>query len=182
MWISSIAGIVIVGLVVQFLLDPLSRLQNMSENAEARLGLPLARARWQAQNITNYSFELGTGFGGICMPSARIEVKQGKVVQVYPKDIWQSGRISKTPLPRSKWASSHYADVFLCDYANFTMPQIFDEVERSLRHASKISFDAKYGFVSGVRWGSPGGRGLLDPKISDCCTSLGIQNFQLLEE
>jgi hypothetical protein len=91
-------------------------------------------------------------------------------------------KVSETPLPRASWANSHFPDQFFCDYANFTIPQIFDMVEESLRGISRISFDKKHGFISGVRWGSPGGLGLLNPRISDCCSGFSVSNFQVLDD
>jgi hypothetical protein len=174
--------IIIVALVIQILFDPLSSMINLGENIQARIGLPIARARWDAQHIENYSFEIWNGLGGICMASARVEVRNGKVDRVFFKDNLLTMKISKTPMSRKDWANPYYPDIFFCDYANFTMPQIFGEVEKSLGYISRISFDMKYGFVSGVRFGSPGGKGLMSPRIFDCCSGFSITNFQVLDK
>ena len=168
-------------LVIEILFDPIRPLIKYSENIQARFGLPIYRARWDKLNVKDYSFEITAGTQ-TCMPSAKVEVKDGKVFQVFHKDIFVTMEISDTPLPRTAWANHYYSDQFFCDYANFTMPQIFDMVEKSTRGITGISFNGKYGFVSGVGWGNPGGFGLLSPRVGDCCSGFSISNFQVLDE
>lgn len=180
--IGKVWIVLIIGLGIQILFDPLSSILNFSGNLQARVGLPTARDKWEAQNITHYSFEIVTGINSMCIASARVEVRDGKVVQVNRKDFLETGKVSEKPLPRESWANPYYPDVFFCDYADLTFPNLFDRVGQSLEFVSRISFDAKYGFVSLVRWGSPGGRGLLSPRIWDCCSGFSIEKFQVLEE
>lgn len=169
-------------LVIEVLFDPIRPLINYSENAQARFGLPIARARWDRLNIDSYSFEISSTLGTLCIPSAKVEVRDGKVFQVFRKDDLITMKISETPLPPEKWANFRSSDQFFCNYANFTMPQIFDMLEKSTRGIADISFDRKYGFVSGVRWGSAGGLGLLNTRIWDCCHGFSIANFQVLDD
>lgn len=174
--------VIVVVFVIQILFDPLSGIKNWSENLQARIGLPSARAKWEAQNITHYSFAIGTGIYGLCIASARVEVRDGKVVQVNHKDFLETMKVSENPMPPDRWANPYYPDEFFCDYANFTMPQLFDEVEESLGFVSSISFDTQHGFISLVRFGNPNGRGLLSGRVDHCCTGFGIHNFQVLDK
>ena len=173
--------VLIILLVVEALFDPIHLFIDFSEKIQAQIGLRISRIRWENSNVNNYSFEITTGITTVCMPSAQVEVRNGKVFRVFHKDNLITMEISKTPLPRTLWANHHFPNQFFCDYANFTMPQIFDMMERSLRGITRISFDMRYGFISGVRWGSPGGWGLLNPRVSDCCSGFSISNFQVLD-
>lgn len=183
-WINrKVWGIaLIIAVVTQILFDPLSGIINLRENVEARLGLDIARNRWEAQKIANYSFDI-LAFSQMCIPSARVEVRNGEVIRVNLIDSFGgSGKISESSLPTSQWANPYWTDVFYCNYANFTVPQFFDMVGKDIRLVSRISFHARYGFISEVRFGSPSRRGVLGRKISDCCTFFRIENFQVLEE
>jgi hypothetical protein len=162
---------IVTGLVMQLLFDPLSSLQNFSASIEAQIGIPMAHARWEAQHITHYSFDV-RAFNQVCLSAARVEVRNEKVVQVNLKDYFEETEdVSKKPLPRGEWASPYYLDIFACNYANFTIPQIFDMAGEHLRSINRISFDAKYGFISEARFGSFGGKGLLSPKLGGAARS-----------
>jgi uncharacterized protein DUF6174 len=175
MWV-----IPIVGLIIQILLDPLSSLLNFSEYIKARVALPGARAKWEEQNFAHYSFDIAVR-SSTCILDARVEVRNGQVAQVNPIDSFGHGEVLDEPLPPTGWATSN-PYLFICDYTNFTMPKFFDELGQSLQSITRISFDSKYGFVSSVRFGTPGGQGLFGSKISDCCSNFEIQNFQIVEK
>lgn len=172
--------VLIIGLVIQILFDPLSRIPILSENIQARVGFPNARAKWEAQNIAHYSFQIRGGTS-ICILGVRVEVRNGEVIRVNPIDLFGFGEVLEESLPPTEWATSK-PYFYICDYANFTMPQFFDELEQSLQSISRISFDAKYGYISEVRVGIPDGVGLLNSKISHCCYEFTIENFQVLDE
>jgi hypothetical protein len=172
----------IVGLAIQFLFDPLTSMRNFGQSLEAQIGIPIARARWEAQRITHYSFDV-RAFNQVCLLAARVEVRNDKVVRVNLRDYFEETEaVSKIPLPRAEWANPYYADLFACNYANFTIPQIFDMVGEASRSVSRISFDAQYGFVSEVHFGSFGGNGLLSPKMGGCCPFFTIKNFKILKD
>lgn len=184
---KSLAGLVLIlllliGLGIQVLFDPLSSLKNWSENVQAHTGLPAARAQWQAQKITHYAFEL-RAYQEICwVIYARIEVRDEKVIRVNYIDF-ETHALSPRSMPALEWDQNpDWSDSFLCNYANFTMPQLFDRAELQVESIYDISFDHQYGFISEVHFGKPNGRGLLSPRMSSCCTGFVIQNFQILEE
>jgi len=167
--------IILVGVVVQILFDPLSDFIRLGENLQARIGLPAARRKWAAQDITHYSFDIQGYIPLVCMFGGSIEVKDGVVVHTGPRS---DGRL--TP------GLAGVEGPPLCNYKNYTVPLFFDELERWLRESplsvSEISFDSKYGFISSFHFGSSGGQGLLSPRVSDCCGGFSIENFQVLDK
>jgi len=173
--VKAVLIIILVGAAIQILFDPLSLYLQIGENLQARLGLPAARRKWESQNITHYTFDIQGSVPLTCMFGGNIEVEDGLVVRTGPRS---DARLTP-PLSAVK-------DYALCDYRTYTMPELFDELERRLRESplsvSEISFDLKYGFISGLRIGSPDGHGLLSPRVSDCCSGFSIENFQVLEK
>ena len=170
-------------LIIEYLFDPLSSIRNLTENVEARLGLPIARARWAAQKIEHYAFELHA-YQQVCwVVYARIEVRHGRVIQVNYIDF-ETDCMSPISMPRSEWDQNpDWIDSFLCNYAHFTMPQLFGMAARNTKSIYKISFDAKYGFPSEVQFGDPQPNGgLFGPKVGGCCYGFVIRNFQVLDE
>lgn len=175
--------ILIAALIIEYLFDPLSSMRNATENIEARLGLPIARARWETHKIKHYMFELHA-YQQVCwVIYARIEVSQGRVIQVNYIDF-ETGEMSEKGIPPSRWDQNpDWIDSFLCNYANFTMPQLFDLAEQGAEHIYKISFDARYGFISEVQFGAPKPNGgLFGPRIGGYGTGFRIENFRVLGE
>jgi hypothetical protein len=66
------------------------------------------------------------------------------------------------------------------------MPQVFDFLgellEMSPASILQADFDPSYGFVSYFEFGSFVPKGLLSPRIGDCCSWFSIENFQVLGE
>jgi hypothetical protein len=181
-------GIVILlfGLVIQVLYDPVSSARHALMVSNVRAELPQARAKWDAAGITDYTFEIQGDARSICQPSAIIEVRNNIVVKVETKDFTSADSPAQI-LPPDRWADPDWGEeVFLCSYFHFTMPQVFDLVEQTLQsYPSSImqaEFDPEYGFVSGFRFGIYVGYGLLKPRLSDCCNDLVIKNFQPLTD
>lgn len=166
---------ILVGFGIQVLFDPLSIFLQFGENLEARLALPAARTKWDSQNITHYAFDIQGSVSLVCLFGGNIEVQDGIVVRTGPR----SDGLLASGLPALKEPS-------LCNLQTYTMPMLFDELERRLRESplsvSEISFDAKYGFITNLRVGSSGGHGILNPRVSDCCSGFSIENFRVLEK
>lgn len=169
-------------MVVQILFDPLSSILNLSGNIQARVGLPNAQAKWDAQKINHYEFDISGSSPTYCGFNGSIEVKDGKVISTGTRsdidaDLYPDAYL----LPEGGTNTP-----FLCDYHNYTIPLLFDELQRWLRESPSlitgISFDRKYGFISHLRFGTPNGWGLLNPKMSHCCGGFTIENFQVLDE
>ena len=161
--------------VVQILFDPISGLLGLGESLQARADLPAARRKWESQNISHYAFDIQGSVPLACLFGGNIEVKDGRVIHTGPRSDGQL-----TP------GLTAVKEPPLCNYQIYTMPQLFDELTHWLRESplsvSEISFDPKYGFISSLRIGSPGGQGLLSPRVSDCCSGFSIENFQVLDE
>jgi len=112
-----------------------------------------------------------------------IEVDDGVVVHAGPvtnPDPWDmiQGIRQNPGFPPDMW--------FLCDYQNYTVPNLFDYLEKPVQNTrlagTSISFDNKYGFISNCQFGGRVGYGLLRPKISSCCSGFRIWNFQVFDE
>ena len=174
--------VLIILLVIQVLFDPLSPILNFIQSAKAKLLLPLARQKWESQGVTHYSYDV-YAFSQLCFMGANIEVDDGVVVHAGPvlkPDPWDMIQgVNQNPgWPPEMW--------FLCDYQNYTVPNLFDHLEKQVQitrsTGTSISFDNTYGFISHFRLDWSSGHGLLGPKISSCCYGFRIWNFQVLEE
>ena len=175
--------VLIMLLVIQVLFDPLSPILNFSQIAKAKLLLPVAREKWEAQGVTHYSYDV-YAFSQMCFLGANIEVDDGVVFHAGPVknpdpwDMLQGIPQKNLDFPPETW--------FLCDYKNYTVPALFDYLEKQV-HITRskgtfISFDNTYGFVSYFRLDWSSGYGLLSPKVSSCCSGFRIWNFQVLDE
>lgn len=173
--LKTVLILLLAGIVIQILFDPLSSLLRLGEGLQARISLPGARRKWEEQGIQHYTFDIQGYVPLVCMFGGNIEVKDGIVVQTGPRSDGQltTGLTAKNEIP-------------LCNYQIYTMPLLFDELDRWLREAplsvSEVSFDPSFGFISSFHFGISGGRGMLNPRINDCCGGFSIENFQVLEK
>ena len=169
------------GVIVQILFDPLSNFILLNDNLQARISLPAARRKWVAQEITHYSFDIQGYIPLVCMFGGNIEVKDGAVIHTGPS--------SDAGTKQNPFLDAGFLDLDslppLCNYKNYTMPLLFDEIEQRLHDFSfsinQISFDPEYGFITSFGFGNCGGRGLLNPIVSDCAGGFAIENFQVLD-
>ena len=180
---KTIWVVLVILLVIQVLFDPLSPILSFSQSVKSKILLPLVRQKWESQNITHYSYDV-YAFSQMCFMGANIEVDDDVVVHVGPvkkPDPWDmiQGIPQQNPdFPPDTW--------FLCDYKNYTVPNLFDYLEKKVQitrlTGTSISFDNTYGFISDFRLDWSSGYGLLDPKISSCCYGFRIWNFQVLDD
>jgi hypothetical protein len=171
------AGIIFLLVLAQILYDPISSARHSIAVSSVRAQLPLARAKWEASGIADYTFEIIGDARSICQPSARIEVENDIVVNVELLNT------NSQVLPPDQWADPDWGhEVFLCNYNHFTMPQIFELVEQTLQNFPssilQADFESEYGYVNSFEYGIYVGYGLARPQISHCCNVFRIQNFQ----
>ena len=176
--------VILAVVLIQILFDPISSIRHSLLVSSVRTELPQARAKWESLGVTDYTFEIQGDARSICQVSVVIDVRNNSVVKVEAKDTLVDDASAQI-LPPEKWADPDWGEeVFLCSYYHFTMPQIFDLVEVTLRnYPSSIidaEFDPEYGFVTRFEYGLYIGKGLLRPKVSDCCNRLEIKDFQAL--
>jgi len=173
--VKAIFIILLAGIVIQILFDPLSNFFLLGESLQARIGLPAARKKWESQGITHYTFDIQGYIPLVCIFGGNIEVQDETIVRISERSDDQLSPGLKTLI-----------DPPLCNYQIYTMPLLFDELERWLRKSpfsiSQISFDPQYGFISSFGFGNCDGRGLLNPVVSDCNGGFTIENFQVLGE
>ena len=171
---------VLIAIIFQLVFDPLSSVQSLGEYFQARIFLPAAREKWKSQNITHYRFDIQGYFPLLCMFGGMIEVKDGVVIPGLINDIDMDPIMGLSP------GFSGLENPPLCNDQNYTMPLLFDEIEFWMKDSplsiTQISFDPQYGFISSFKFGNPGGRGLLNPMVSDCCGGFTIEKFQVLDE
>lgn len=179
---TAVIIILLLGVIIQVLYNPISSAKHSLTISRVRAELPQARVKWDAQGITDYTFEIQGDARSICQPSAVIEVRNNVVVKVETKDFASDDSLAQL-LPPEKWADPDWGEeVFLCSYVHFTMPQIFDLLEETLQNypssVMQADFDPDYGFLTNFSYGIYVGYGLLRPQISECCNVLSIKNFQ----
>ena len=169
-----------VGIVIQILFDPLSGLLSLGEGLQARIGLPGARRKWEAQGVQHYTFDIQGYVPLVCTFGGNVEVEDGIVVHTGPRS--DAGANLNRFLDPGFLALEDYP---ICNYKNYTMPILFDEIEQWTHESpfsiTQISFDSKYGFISSFGFGNCGGQGLLSPRVSDCPGGFTIENFQILD-
>jgi len=179
------AVVLFIGILIQVLYDPISSVKHSLLVSKVRTELPQARAKWESLGIDDYTFEIQGNARSICHPSAIIEVRNDEVVKVETTDFASVDALAQL-LPLDQWADPDWGEeVFLCSYYHFTVPQIFNLIEITLRnYPSSIveaDFDAQYGFVSDFSFGIYVGYGLLSPRVTNCCNEFHIRNFQPME-
>ena len=184
--VAAAVGVLIgTGIILQVMFDPLTFANHAFEISKVRAEFPDARARWDAQKIADYTFEIRGNAPLICLPYAVIDVREDEVISVRTKDPFSADSPAQL-LPPEKWSDPDWGEeVFLCDYANFTMTQIFDLLGQDLHNDPSVilhaDFDPDYGFVSNFSSGLLVGHGLLSPRISECCSGFTITNFEPLK-
>ncbi|MEW6401623.1 MAG: DUF6174 domain-containing protein [Chloroflexota bacterium] len=179
--ISTVGILLLIGILIQVLFDPISSAKHAWELSRVRAEYPQSRAKWDAHRITNYRLEVNAFEPFVCQPHAVIEVRDENVVKV---EVVSGAGLQL--LPPYEWADPDWGnEVFLCDYANFTMTQIFDLVDRALHNDPSIilqaDFDPEYGFITSYRYGLFVGKGLLSPRVSECCGGFSISSFEPLQ-
>ena len=119
--------------------------ESMAELERIRKELPLAEARWNAHNITDYEIEVyaasqHTTFcgvfenGNVYFEPHHLKVRQGKIV-------FANANQKRT--------------VQECALDSFIPPRVFDTIRQRLENADptseylSVEFDPEYGFVSG---------------------------------
>jgi len=181
--VLKITGFVLlIGILVQALYDPFSFAKHSLEVSRVRAEFPQARAKWGASGITDYTFEIQGITPSICQVSAVIQVENDVVIKVETRDLNAVEKLPKLLSP-DKWYDPDWGDeVFLCSYHHFTMSHTFDLLEKFTRSDPstilQVDFDPAYGYITNFRYGLYIGNGLLDPKISECCSNFSIKNFQ----
>ncbi len=167
-------AILIVGVAIQFFFGTWSQLFLWKERVEARTKLPVARALWDSKEISHYKFDVEGGNSMQCFLWWNIEVKDGKVIQaklIDPEEsLW---------LPPDTF---YLDDPYICNSRNYTMPILFDILERSTDYVNSVSFDPTYGFISHVGFGNYTWQGIFRGRIADCCGGFAISNFQVLDK
>ena len=166
-----------VGLIIKY---------NEIEIAAAQEDFPIARAKWEEQNIDHYSFEIWAT-NHVCIASARVEVRDEKVIQVNFKDHI-TGEVSSGIICPSRWVNENFpVYAFSCHYAFLTMTNLFDQAEQTLnisdsRCLVKVSFDKTYGFVSKARLQIPPYGRMAHYNFDGCFIGFQVENFQVLDE
>ncbi|MBI5822756.1 MAG: hypothetical protein HZB18_01920 [Chloroflexi bacterium] len=176
------AILLLLGILIQILYDPISSARHSLEISSVRNQLPQARTKWEGFGISDYTFEIIGDARSICQPSARIEVQNDAVAKVEMMDFTSEGTTPQLLSP-DRWADPDWGnEIFLCNYNQFTMTSIFELIEQTLQNFPssiiQTDFDPEYGFVTYFRYGIYTGHGWLRPQVSDCCNVFRIQNFQ----
>jgi hypothetical protein len=174
-----VGGILLFFVLLQLLFNPFSSLQHAGNRLQARLYLPSARQKWDAQGIHHYRFDIRGSVPLVCIFGGGIEVRDGVVIPVVPSNAGESGAMLYASFPEIEAPP-------LCNVQNYTMSGLFNLVEtwqaESPSSITQISFDRQYRFISSFSFGNPGGSGLLSPTVSDCCGFFVIENFQILDD
>jgi len=169
--------VLVVILMIEVLFDPLSSLIYWSENVQGRVGLPVARRKWESLGITHYQYDVRGYVPNVCIVGGSVEVENGVVIHTGPStDAIKRG---EPDLDLGFWYTGNLP---LCNYKNYTIPAFFDIAEQYSSYITQISFDPKYGFVTRLRVGSPGRHGLFSMRLFDSYSTFRVFNFVILDE
>ena len=165
--------------LVLFLFDPFAPYINHLKLNALQAELNIAKAKWDSRNIENYSYQIQywAPLWGGC--SAKITVRQGKIIAVIET---RHGGFDKLPTPITlqpdQWSHDN------CYYSNFTIPEVFDQLQTTIKKDTvslDVVFDQEFGFVNQYH-GSPNvGHGLLTTYITDSEFLYEFSNFQNLD-
>jgi len=181
--------ILIVAFVLIIFFNPFAGIiikYNEIKVVSAREELPIARAKWEEQDIDHYSFEIWAT-NHVCYANARVEVRDEKVVQVNLIDD-VTGNVSSSPLSPSLWINESLPiDAFSCHYSPLTMTYLFDKAGQYLKSSNsgcliKVSFDRTYGFVSKARFEIPPYGRMAHYNYDGCFIGFNVENFEVLDE
>ncbi len=176
--LKIIGVICLVLFAIELLIDPISYVTNVIRIAQIRRELPAAKARWQAQGITNYTVNVRGGVPLKCIAlDAALVVEQGQLTRVL---IRQNPFDHASPFVNSVDAEAWGG----CAYGELLAPAMFERIEQILQTINPatdeliVSFDETSGIVTRFTLNTSYGIGLLRPAIGDCCMGYEFRDFQ----
>lgn len=174
------------GLLIQILFDPLSDLAYWGRKIQTRVALPAAREKWEAHHIDHYKIDITMmEHNGLCIWQANLEIKDGLVIAKGRRSDWPAD-LSTLDVPVFPVFEPKPDSSFLCNYHNFTIPRLFDQLEESLQKnpfaAITITYDKEYGYISHVLFGRLNPHGLLRNGGYRTPSWLSLENLQILDK
>lgn len=172
----ALGSFLVVLILVQISYDPLSVVQHSVKASSLKNQLAKARVQWDSEKVRHYSFTMRAKSQSICVIDALIEVQDDAVVKVHPLN-------AVLPLPPEKWADPDWGnEIFLCDYNHFTIPRMFEMLEKTLRNSPlailATEFDPQYGFITHFEDGIFPNNGWFDRRAKDIYNEFRIINFE----
>ena len=176
----KVTGLILfVGLIIHALFDPLAILRNQIERNKLQKELTTAKAIWDSQNITDYSYEMiyWIPLWGEC--GAKIMVRQGKIIEVVEQ---RHGGID-LEFPEPVILDKEDWDKDFCHYSNFTIPEVFEAVQGKVNIKITIgaAFDPENGFVTWYYGNQNVNHGILHTFVTESEFSYRFNNFQNLD-
>ncbi len=177
--IFKLIGLVcLVLFIIQLLFDPLSYFINVRRIEQIRRELPAAKARWAAQELTNYTVTVRGGTPMSCMAmDAKLFIERGELVRVLNRQKpFDDTSPFVNPPTSGEW---HY-----CGYQKLTVPAMFEQVEKDLQVIDPaqeeliVSFDDTLGIVTSYHRNAGYQHGLLSPGVGECCMGYEFRDFQ----
>jgi hypothetical protein len=179
-WRWLILLLIVAGLVVQVLFDPLAGVFNEMRVLLYRQELPMAKARWEKAMLNDYQVDVRGSVPLNCVFAARLITRQGKLVEVQRLDL-QPGL---TPVVLGGSLDTERPG---CKIVDLTIPQVLNDLSELLQQTDparteiNILFDPQFGYVKHYGVGILHSEGLFSPGIGDCCSSFDFANFQTLQ-
>jgi hypothetical protein len=178
-----VAGILIGSLaIVEVLFDPLSWLLQMDTADSIYADLLAAKERWQSQEVTEYTIDVEGFIPLSCMVNATLTVRDSQLVAVEDhgsllrESADQNGE--GIPIEPERW------DAPFCSYRDLLVPEMYARVEQDLNRIDwsqdklEVSFEAKYGYVTGYQYDCCYRQGILNTNCSDCNFWFSFSNFE----
>lgn len=173
----SLFGIFLFLCLCNILFDPLAPYINRKKMDDLQVEFNTAKAKWNSQNITDYSYDVEYFIPLIGVCGAQIIVKQGEIIGVTETI---NGGFDKLPTPIALSAPEWQHEY--CDYSErLTIPNVFNRVQ-VLINANKtldVIFNKEFGYVENY-YGSENVGYALQNFIADSEFSYTFGNFQHL--
>ena len=177
--VFKVIGLLVLSLfVLQILLDCIALVTHTLAQHRAQKDLENAKILWENRDIQNYSLHVRGMVPLGCIYDAILTIRQGELVEVLSR----SDSSENSPYEvrdKREWDS--------CQYARFTVPQVFQDTEDGLKSLDlfnqqpQIVFDPTYGYVRQYGFPYVQGYGLLsNGQVWDCCARFEFSEFQPL--
>ncbi|MFT3893311.1 MAG: DUF6174 domain-containing protein [Anaerolineales bacterium] len=159
----------------QILFDPFAPSVNRHKLDKLQVELNRAKAKWESQNITSYSYAVQYSVPMLRDCGAQITVEKGEIVEV----IETMHGVDKLPTPialsKPQWSYEY------CNYSEgLTISEAFDKIQKLIKAnmSLNVTFNQQFGFIEQY-YGSPNVQhGRLNGYITESEFSYTFSNFQ----
>jgi hypothetical protein len=176
LFIATCCSLLCLALITVFF-NPLPLLADIISVSRIRWELPRAMERWDSQGISDYQMHVKGAVPLACILDGEFSVQDGQLVQVRLRENALVPETSLRIINPGDW------DTYGCSFQDLTIEAMFDRVESNLQEVGffgaplTIQFDDAAGYITEYRLGRSSRGGILEPRVSECCTWFEFSNL-----